>query len=249
MYTRNPKDRRRSEFLVTESSRHKSDGRIVREYFDERILLMDDCQISVNTFDKAAETYVQKYFDSDLYNDSYRIFCSKITKKGGSVLDVACGPGNVANFIVRERPDLNVTGIDLAPHMIQMAISLVPKAKFLIHDCRKLPALGESYDGIAYAFGLNYLNQDDAEQMFDSISKVLVAKGTLYLSASLGDAEKSGLHTTSNGNQIYAYYRSRLEVERLVTRAGMTPVYVQEIASPANAPIPTTDLVLVACRG
>jgi len=209
---------------------------------------MDNCQISVNTFDKLADTYAQKYFGSTAYDSGYRIFCTELVNQGGSVLDVACGPGNVAAFLVRERPDLEVTGIDLAPRMVQLAKTLVPTANFLVNDCRHLTALGRVYDGITFAFGLNYLSQEDVEDVFESISQVLVANGVFYLSVMLGSVEKSGIQTSSSGNQVYIYYRPRQEIERLVKNASMELIHLEEIASPSNAPTATTDLVLIARR-
>ncbi len=209
---------------------------------------MDTCQISVNTFDRLAETYAQKYLALDTYDAYYRQFCLHVARQGATVLDVACGPGNVSAFLVRERPDLQVLGIDLAPRMVQLAQTHVPSASFLLHDCRHLADLGRVFEGIAYAFGLNYLNQEDAEQFFESLSKVLAPNGVLYLSAMSGPTEHSGLQTSSSGDPIYMYYRPRQEIERLVQRAGLELVFLDEIASPANASKPTIDVVLVALR-
>ena len=209
---------------------------------------MDTCQVSVNTFDKLAETYAGKYLALDAYDAYYRQFCSHLARQGASVLDVACGPGNVSAFLVRERPDLQVLGIDLAPNMVRLAQAHVPSASFLVHDCRHLADLGRVFDGIAYAFGLNYLNQEEAEQFFESLNKVLAPNGTLYLSTMSGSTEHSGLQTSSSGDQVYVYYRPKQELERLVQSAGLDIVFLDEIASPANASKPTIDVVLVAQR-
>lgn len=209
---------------------------------------MDTCQVSVNTFDRLAETYAGKYLALDTYDAYYREFCSHVPRQGASVLDVACGPGNVSAFLVRERPDLQVLGIDLAPNMVRLAQTHVPSARFLVHDCRHLADLGRVFDGIAYAFGLNYLNQDEAEQFFESLGKVLAPNGALYLSAMSGPRERSGLQTSSSGDQVHVYYRPRQEIERLVQSAGLELVFLDEIASPANASNPTVDVVLVAQR-
>lgn len=209
---------------------------------------MDTCQVSVNTFDRLAETYAQKYLALDTYDAYYRQFSSHVARQGASVLDVACGPGNVSAFLVRERPDLQVLGIDLAPGMVRLAQTHVPSARFLVHDCRHLADLGREFDGIAYAFGLNYLNQEDAEQFFKSLGKVLAPNGVLYLSAMLGHTEDSGIQTSSSGDQIYVYYRPRQEIERLVLSAGLELVFLDEITSPANALKPSIDVVLVAQR-
>lgn len=212
------------------------------------INVMDTCQVSVNTFDRLAQTYAQKYLALDTYDAYYREFCSHVTRQGASVLDVACGPGNVSAFLVRERPDLHVLGIDLAPNMVRLAQTHVPSASFLVHDGRQLADLGQVFDGIAYAFGLNYLRQEEAEQFFESLGKVLAPNGALYLSTMLGPRERSGLQISSSGDQIYVYYRPRQEIEQWVQRVGLKLVFLDEIASPASASNTTIDVVLVAQR-
>jgi len=132
--------------------------------------------------------------------------------------------------------------------MVRLAQTHVPSASFLVHDCRHLADLGRVFDGIAYAFGLSYLNQEDAEQFFESLSKVLAPNGALYLSTMSGPTEHSGHQTSSSGDQIYVYYRPRQEIERLVQSASLELVFLDEIASPANASEPTIDVVLVALR-
>lgn len=208
----------------------------------------DTCQVSVNTFDRLAETYAQKYLALDTYDIYYRQFCSHIVRESAVVLDVACGPGNVSAFLARERPDLRILGIDLASNMVRLAQAHVPSARFLVHDCRRLVDLGQVFDGIAYAFGLNYLNQEEAEQFFEALSKTLAPDGALYLSAMLGPTKHSGLLTSGSGDQVYIYYRPREEIERLVQSAGLKIVFSDEIASPANASNPTVDVVFVALR-
>ena len=209
---------------------------------------MDTSRVTVNTFDKLADTYAKKYLALDTYDTYYRQFCLHVAQQGATVLDAACGPGNVSVFLARERPDLDVLGIDLAPSMVRLAQTHVPSARFLVHDCRHLAELGRVFDGIAFSFGLNYLNQDEAAQFFTSLSHVLAPNGVFYLSAMLGPAEHSGLQTSSSGDQVYVHYRSRQEIESLLQRAGLTLVFVDEIASPANASKATCDVVLVALR-
>lgn len=209
---------------------------------------MDTCRDSVSTFDRSAETYARKYLALDLYDAYYREFCSRVARHGATVLDAACGPGNVSAFLARERPDLQVLGIDLAPNMVRLAQAHVPSACFLVHDCRSLSDLGRVFDGVAYAFGLNYLSEDDAARFFGSLGTVLAPDGVLYLSAMLGPTERSGRRTASSGDQVHVYYRPRRAVEQLIQGAGLEIVFSDEMASPANASEPTTDVVLMARR-
>jgi ubiquinone/menaquinone biosynthesis C-methylase UbiE len=63
---------------------------------------MDTCKLSVETFDRLAERYAQKYLALDTYDVYYRQFCSHVSRQGATVLDLACGPGNVSAFLARE---------------------------------------------------------------------------------------------------------------------------------------------------
>jgi len=207
---------------------------------------LDDCRTAVNAFDRAAETYAGKYFALEMYDPSYREFCSRIARRGGTVLDAACGPGNVTAFLARERPDLQLLGIDLAPNMVRLAQANVPSARFAVHDCRRLADLGRVFDAVSFAFGLNYLNQDDAERFFGSLRTVLAPDGVLYLSAMLGPKERTALHTTSSGDRVRVHYRPRPEIERLIHSVGLEIVFADELGSPAGASEATIDVVLVA---
>ena len=209
---------------------------------------MDNCQLNVATFNKVADIYADKYFASAIYNKSYDFFCHHLKKQNAKILDMACGPGNVVHFLTQAKPDAEIIGIDLAPRMIELAKNLVPTAHFMIHDCRQMTALNQCFDGITFAFGLNYLSDEDVQLVFDALPKMLLNSGIFYLSASLGDKDKSGIYTSNSGNQMHVYYRNQQEIMQLIKSAGMDIIYSEFINSPPNAPIATTDLVLIASR-
>src|SRR5215470_15099186 len=102
---------------------------------------MDHCAQSAGLFHKFADRYREKYMDLTMYDDSYREFCELLRRGRARVLDAACGPGNVSRYLMRQRPDLDLLGIDLAPRMVELARQAVPSAQFVVHDCRKLPEL------------------------------------------------------------------------------------------------------------
>ena len=212
------------------------------------------CELSVATFDKLAERYTEKYFSLDVYDDYLKRFCGHLDKPGMQVLDIACGPGNVSAFLLRERPDLHITGVDLAPGMIKQARQKVPQAQsqvqsqiqFIVEDCRHLERLGKTFDAATYAFGLSYLTDSDADQFFASLGAVLRPSAPFYLSTMTGPRSLSGLDTSSSGDQIYIEYRPWQDVVAMVEDAGFGVVFHELVASPANASKQTQDLVLIA---
>ena len=76
-------------------------------------------------------------------------------KRGASVLDVACGNGNTA--IPAALAGADVTGIDIAPYLIEQAIERAKQekvsAEFDVGDAEDLPYEPESFDLVMTMFG------------------------------------------------------------------------------------------------
>ena len=101
----------------------------------------DFCLVTVATFNRLADRYAEKYFHLDIYDRYLERFAKRIESQGASVLDVACGPGNVSAYLAKVRPDLKLVGVDLAEGMIEQARLRVPSAEFLVKDCRHIGEL------------------------------------------------------------------------------------------------------------
>ena len=92
--------------------------------------MMDKTKMAVNAFDKNAETYQEKFMNLDLYHASFDLFCSKIPNENAKILEIACGPGNITQYLLEKRPDFKILGIDLAPRMLDLARINNPSAVF-----------------------------------------------------------------------------------------------------------------------
>lgn len=217
--------------------------------FGAKPAMQDDfCLVSVATFDRLADRYAEKYFHLDLYDRYLERFAKRIESQGASVLDVACGPGNVSAYLAKVRPDLKLVGIDLAEGMVRQARLRVPSAEFKVKDCRNIGELGQVFDACASAFGLSYLTDDDANRFFTSLTATLSDSAVLYLSTITGESGWSGFETSSSGDRVYLKYRSVDDVVSMVERAGYRIDFAEVIASPANASKSTQDLILIAQR-
>lgn len=208
----------------------------------------DFCLVSVATFNRLAERYAAKYFHLDIYDRYLERFVKGIESQGARVLDVACGPGNVSAYLAKVRPDLKLVGIDLAEEMVKQARLRVPSAEFLVKDCRHISELGHVFDASAFAFGLSYLTDDDANRFFTSLNATLAESAMLYLSTITGEPSWSGFETSSTGDKVYMTYRSMGDVVSMVERAGYRVDFMEGIASPAHASKSTQDLILIAQR-
>ena len=208
----------------------------------------DFCLVSVATFSRLADLYAEKYFHLDMYDRYLEQFLRRIEPQGASVIDVACGPGNVSAYLAKVRPDLKLMGVDLAEGMVKQARRRVPSAEFLVKDCRHIGELEHVFDASAFAFGLSYLTDDDANRFFSSLNAILADSAILYLSTITGEPSSSGFETSSSGDRVYIKYRSVGDVLSMVERAGYRVDFWEVISSPANASKATQDLILIAQR-
>ena len=208
----------------------------------------DFCLVSVATFSRVADLYAEKYFHLDMYDRYLEQFVKRIEPQGARVVDVACGPGNVSADLAKVRPDLKLIGVDLAEGMVKQARFRVPSAEFLVKDCRHIGELEHVFDASAFAFGLSYLTDDDANRFFSSLNAILADSAILYLSTITGEPSSSGFETSSSGDRVYIKYRSVGDVVSMVERAGYRVDFWEVISSPANASKPTQDLILIAQR-
>ena len=64
---------------------------------------------TIETYNKLAESYKEKFMDLDLYDDTYDLFCKLITKPNANIFEIACGPGNITKYLLQKRPDFKST--------------------------------------------------------------------------------------------------------------------------------------------
>ncbi|MBI3234207.1 MAG: class I SAM-dependent methyltransferase [Bacteroidetes bacterium] len=162
---------------------------------------------TLETWNKIASLYQDKFMDLDIYNDSYNHVC-RLLKERAKVLDVGCGPGNITKYLLSIRPDFEILGIDTSANMIELAKKNNPTAKFSLMDCRQMSELQQKFDGIICGFCLPYLTPVEcAKLLYDAISS-LKENGVIYLSFVDGHSSKSGFQVGSSGDRIYFHYHT-----------------------------------------
>ncbi|WP_374601737.1 class I SAM-dependent methyltransferase [Niveibacterium sp.] len=207
----------------------------------------DVCRESVETFNKLADRYAAKYFALTQYDRYYAMLADRMPT-GGSVIDIACGPGNVAAHLKRVRPDLSVVGIDMAPRMIDEARRRVPDVAFHVADCREMTGVGCGFHGAAFAFGLSYLPDVDARRFFAALRRVLADDAFLLLTCVTGPEGAARYEQSSSGDRVFMVYRSPDAIVELVESHGFSVEFCEQMPSPGNASVATTDLAILAKR-
>lgn len=207
---------------------------------------MDKSQKAVKLFDKHANLYQDKFMYFDLYNDTFDFFCDAIEKRHATILELACGPGNITKHLLEKRPDFQILGTDLAPRMIELAQSNNSSASFQLLDCRNFLQLNKTFDGIVCGFGLPYLSKEDATQLIKDASACLNSEGVLYLSTMEDDYEKSGFKKGSTGDEIFIHYHQEDYLSEALTQNGFKIIALQRKKFPEQNGTETTDLILIA---
>lgn len=182
------------------------------------------------TWNKLASLYQEKFMDLDIYNESYDLICSSITKKKAKILELGCGPGNITKYLLSKRPDFVIHGTDIAPNMIELAKKNNPGASFAVMDSRNIRELQTKFDGIVCGFCLPYLSHSDGKKLISDAADLLVDNGLIYLSFVEGAPAGSGFKTASNGNRAYFYYYDlgELKAQLMDNRFGEIKVFKVE---------------------
>lgn len=98
------------------------------------------------------------------------------------VLDLGCGSGWLSIFMTKY--GFEVTGIDIAKPAIELGKVWASEdnvnVNFLIGDVLNLPFKEGSFDAVVCNSTLEHFRLDQAEKIFERISKVLVDKGYLF---------------------------------------------------------------------
>ena len=207
---------------------------------------MDKYEITVSTFDKLADKYQAKYMDFDFYFDTYDAFCDLVSERNAKVFEIACGPGNIAKYILKKHPDYQIHGIDLSPNMVALAKENNPTATFEVMDSRNMEAISEEFDAIICGFCTPYLSKADVMKLIIDMRAILKTGGTLYISTMEDEDNRSGFQTSSAGDQVYIHYHQFECLEHNLESNGFKIVNVQRKQFPLGNDKPTTDLFIYA---
>jgi 2-polyprenyl-3-methyl-5-hydroxy-6-metoxy-1,4-benzoquinol methylase len=190
---------------------------------------MDRYKETFETWNKIASFYQDKFMTLDLYDETYDFICEKLDFDKPQVLDIGCGPGNITKYLLSKRPDFKITGIDIAPNMIELAKENNPTARFKVMDSRQINDLETKFNAVICGFCIPYMSESDCSKLMIDCNDVLTDDGILYLSFVEGDPNNSGFQVGSNGDRIYFYYHSLKNLEQLLLDNCFEPFNVFKI--------------------
>ncbi len=207
---------------------------------------MDNNKISVDTFNKCAVAYQEKYMDFSYYVDSFDKLLSYIPVGNNTLFEIGCGPGNITRYLLSMRPELTIQGIDLAPNMVQLARQNNPSATFEVMDCRDLDTLSGAYDVVVSGFCTPYLSEVEVEKLISDVRRCIKDDGIFYLSTMEGSDSDSGFQTNSKGDRCYIYYHHFKFLSKTLSENGFEILEVMRKDFPAALGVAATDLFIYA---
>ena len=211
---------------------------------------MDHNPIAIRVFDAWATGYNEAFMDTALYHASFNRFLEAIEVPHAAVLELGCGPGNITQYLLRQRPDLKILGTDLAPNMLRLAQENNPTAEFQLLDARNITALQRHFDAIMCGFCLPYLTPGETSALIGDAAAVLRPGGVLYLSTMEDDPAKSGFKapSTGTGEAAYIQYYQATFLTEVLEAKGFTVLDLSRAHYTGRDGKPVTDLMLVARR-
>jgi MPBQ/MSBQ methyltransferase len=104
---------------------------------------------------------------------------SFISFKQGNILDVACGKGETAKYLLKYYKAQTITGIDLSEKQLATCRQKVPGGNFLYMDAANLNFADNSYDNIICLEAVFHFHT--REKFLQQAYRVLKPQGTLVL--------------------------------------------------------------------
>lgn len=208
---------------------------------------MDKYTITIETYNKAAKQFEDKFMDMNLYNDSYNMFCNLIENRNADIFEIACGPGNVTKYLFAKRPDFRITGIDLSPKMIELAKVNNPAGDFIVMDCRDIYKIDKKFDAIMCGFCLPYLTREESAKLIADASGLLNPDGLIYISTMEGDYTKSGFEKPGFSDQgmIYIHYHQEDYLTKALNDSGFEIIDLRRQDYPEQDGRISTDMIIV----
>jgi 2-polyprenyl-3-methyl-5-hydroxy-6-metoxy-1,4-benzoquinol methylase len=208
------------------------------------LLLMVHYTSPAALFNNIAHEYQEKFMDVSLYREALNYFSNMLPERA-SVLDVACGPGNITHYLLGMKPDLNILGIDLSENMIALAKQNNPTAEFKVMDCRQIATLHKNYDAVVCAFCLPYLPKEEATQLVKDAVALTKDDGVLYLSTIEDDYSNSGPQKNSKGDIVDTYFYDEQYLSQVLQKEGCIIIYKDRQKSSSGGK-EVIDLILIA---
>ena len=175
----------------------------------------------MNNVDKNIQTVEAYNKNSEHYSaifDGYSIRSEdidralKLNESGSiSILELGCGNGRDAEYIVSKVGFKNYMGIDASASLIERAKEKVPKGNFIVGDMRDYLSHMKQF-GIIFAFAsLLHMKHEELIKILKNCQEMLKTGGILYISSKYGEYREIEVKNLGNMKYYYSYMPEDIE--------------------------------------
>ena len=186
---------------------------------------MDETQTTIHSYNQNAKAYADKFMCHEPYTKQAKAF-AELLRSGDSVLDIGCGPGNVAKQLLSAK-SLQITGVDLSEEMVKLASANVPSGRFYCQDIRQAEFVTGSFDAVVLSISIVHLKDVEAE---DLLRKAISwTKRTGHLCVRFMAGKLAGFEQTSFSRQpIFFNYFDHGKIAKLLSEQGMEIIHSEQ---------------------
>lgn len=112
-----------------------------------------DAQAERETWNRSAGSYLDSAAKLTSHAVEVLVDAARLTRDSHA-LEVGCGPGHIAKMMADT--GAKVTGVDLAPNMVEVARELYPNIEFKESSAEDLPFEGDTFDVILVNFAIHH---------------------------------------------------------------------------------------------
>ncbi len=203
---------------------------------------MDKTGKTIESYDDCVDRFVQIHMDLGLF-EKYFQEISDLLRESSTILDMGCGPGNVARFFLNQNKEYQIVGVDLSVVMLQHAKQYAAGANFILGDIRNI-AFQERFDAVIASFCIIHLRENETAVFLRKTFNMLDPGGYLYLSFMCGGTP--GFEKTNFSEQeMFFCYHEPEKITRDLNRTGYQVIstYRHDYQRTANQTI--QDVVMI----
>ncbi|MFA7252357.1 MAG: class I SAM-dependent methyltransferase [Candidatus Paceibacterota bacterium] len=166
---------------------------------------LDKNKKTIEAYDKNAAFYAEKFYTYAVRKDDIdRAF--NFNKSGSlAVLELGCGNGKEAKYIVSQVGIENYNGLDASAGLIDFAKKKVPRVMFQVKDLREVE-FSDNQFGIIFSFAtVLHMKHEDLAVLLQKAGKWLKIGGILYISSKYGDYKEMEIVNLGDTKYYYSY--------------------------------------------
>lgn len=181
------------------------------------------------TYDTVARRYADEIateLDNKPFDREFLDRFAERVKDQGHVVELGAGPGHVAAYLMDRGVD--VSALDLSSAMVDEAKRLFPGLQVVVGDMLDLPYVNGSLGGVIAFYSIIHFSDEQLEQSFSEIARVLKVGGYVALAFHIGDETVHREQWWDMPVVLDARFLPVDLVTRLLAKAGLEVVSAEE---------------------